>query len=272
VPEILEIEFYRRHAETVVGRRIAEVLADDAWYLKEGLDAETLRAALLGYEISAARRRGKLLLLDTVLPGAGSAALRGADGPVLGLRFGMTGRLVVDDRATLDDLIHSSNREERAWDRFGLGFADGGHLRIRDPRRLGGVLLDPDEERLGPDALTVTLGELRRALAGSRAPLKARLMDQRRIAGLGNLLVDEILWRGGLDPAREAGGLDDRELRRLHRHVRSSLERLLDQGGSHTGELQAERHRDGVCPRDGTPLQRRTIGGRTTYSCPAHQV
>ncbi len=260
MPEILEIEFYRRHAEAAVGRRIAEVLADDAWYLKEGLDAETLEAAVVGHEISAARRRGKLLLLDTV------------NGPVLGLRFGMTGRLVVDDRATLDDLIHASNREERAWDRFGIGFADGGHLRIRDPRRLGGVLLDPDEERLGPDALTLTLRQLRLALSRSKAPLKARLMDQHRIAGLGNLLADEILWRAGLDPAREAGGLDDRELRRLHRHLRASLDRMLALGGSHLGELQVERHREGVCPKDGTPLLRRTIGGRTTYSCPHHQV
>jgi formamidopyrimidine-DNA glycosylase len=260
VPEILEIEFYRRHAEVVVGRHIAEVQADDAWYLKEGLDRDTVRSSLSGHEITAARRRGKLLLLDT------------RDGPVLGLRFGMTGRLIVDDRATLDDLIHASNRDERAWDRFGVGFAEGGHLRIRDPRRLGGVLLDPDEEALGPDALSLTLGQLRAALAGSRAPLKARLMDQHRIAGLGNLLADEILWQAGLDPAREAGSLDDAELRRLHRRLRSCLDRLLDQGGSHTGELQAERHRQGFCPRDGTPLLRRTVGGRTTYSCPAHQV
>lgn len=262
MPEILEIECYRRHAEAAVGRTVATVEADDAWYLKEGLDGEVVRSALVGRTLTAARRRGKLLLLDT----------DDGEGPVLGLRFGMTGRLVLDQGAALDDLVYGSNRDEPAWDRFRLVFLDGGDLRMRDPRRLGGVLLDPDEEALGPDALGLTRRELRTALADSRAPLKARLMDQHHIAGLGNLLTDEILWRAGLDPVREAGHLNDEEIARLHRHLRSSLDRLGGRGGSHTGDLQAERNRGGVCPKDGTPLLRRTVGGRTTYSCPLHQV
>ncbi|HYF46660.1 MAG TPA: DNA-formamidopyrimidine glycosylase family protein, partial [Acidimicrobiales bacterium] len=211
--------------------------------------------------LTGARRRGKLLLLDT----------DGGEGPVLGLRFGMTGRLIVDTGATVDDLIYSSNRDVPAWDRFALDFEGGGDLRIRDPRRLGGVLLDPDEERLGPDAMSITLPQLRTALGQSTAPLKARLMDQARVAGLGNLLTDEILWRAGLDPAREVRSLDDDEVRRLHRQIRASLDRLWKRGGSHTGDLQESRQRGGVCPKDGTPLLRRTIGGRTTYSCPLHQ-
>ncbi len=261
MPEILEIEFYRLHADAALGRTVAEVHADDAWFLKEGLDRETLAAALIGRTLTGTRRRGKLLLIDT----------DGGDGPVLGLRFGMTGRLIVDAGATVDDLVYSSNRENSAWDRFALDFVQGGDLRIRDPRRLGGVLLDPDEERLGPDALALTLPQLRTALAGSTAPLKARLMDQQRVAGLGNLLTDEILWRAGLDPAREAGSLDDAEVRRLHRQIRASLDRMWRRGGSHTGDLQEARQRGAVCPKDGTPLLRRTIGGRTTYSCPRDQ-
>ena len=85
---------------------------------------------------------------------------------------------------------------------------------MRDPRRLGGVILDPDEDRLGPDALTMTPAPLREALDGSPAPLKARLMDQHRVAGLGNLLTDEILWRARLDPARVPGA-STRRVRRL---------------------------------------------------------
>ena len=131
--------------------------------------------------------------------------------------------------------------------------------------------LDPDLDALGPDAWTITLRQLRSALAGSTAPLKARLLDQSRVAGLGNLLVDEALWRVGLDPARPAGGLDEGELARLHRQVRATVQRSFDRGGSHTGDLMGERHRGGTCPRDGAPLLRRTIGGRTTYSCPVHQ-
>jgi formamidopyrimidine-DNA glycosylase len=101
--------------------------------------------------------------------------------------------------------------------------------------------------------------------------LKARLMDQGRVAGLGNLLTDEILWRAGLDPARPAGSLDEVELRRLHRTIRTVWNELLAKGGSHLGRLQASRIPGGTCPRDGEPLQRRTIGGRTSYSCPRHQ-
>ncbi len=262
MPEILEIEFYRLHAEAALGRTVRTVHADDAWFLKEGLDRDRLTDAMVGRTLTAARRRGKLLLLDT----------DGGDGPVLGLRFGMTGRLIVDEGATVDDLVYSSNREVPDWDRFALDFEGGGDLRIRDPRRLGGVLLDPDEERLGPDALSITLPQLRSALGESTAPLKARLMDQARVAGLGNLLTDEILWRAGLDPARTARSLDDDEVRRLHRQLRRSLDRMWQRGGSHTGDLQESRQRGALCPRDGTPLLRRTIGGRTTYSCPLHQV
>jgi formamidopyrimidine-DNA glycosylase len=96
-------------------------------------------------------------------------------------------------------------------------------------------------------------------------------MDQSRIAGLGNLLTDEVLWRAGLDPAREAGGLDDTERAELARTIRHTVRVLGRRGGSHTGDLQTSRARGGICPRDGAELQRRTVGGRTTYSCPVHQ-
>lgn len=261
MPELAEVEVYRRLAERVVGRRVVEVVAPDAWYLKRGLTAAAARAALQGRRIAGVRRAGKLLLLDT-----------DGGGPVLGLRFGMSGRLLVDGTAGLDDLVYASNRELEAWDRFALTFAGGGDLRVRDPRRLGGVELDPDEAGLGPDALTVTPKGLARALDASQAPLKARLMDQARLAGIGNLAADEALWRAGLDPDRPAGSLTSAERRRLHRHLRATLADLLARGGSHTGDLMAERRPGGVCPKDGTPLVRRTVGGRTTWSCPRHQV
>ena len=261
MPEILEIEQYRRLADRALGRPIAKVGAPDSWYLKRDLSAAQVTDALVGRRLTADRRIGKLLLFDT-----------SGEGPVLGLRFGMTGRLLVDGRAAIDRLEYSSDRTNPAWDRFSLGFADGGALVMRDPRRLGGVEIDPDESRLGVDALAVKPARLRAALHGSRARLKARLMDQRRVAGLGNLLTDEILWRASLDPAREAGSLTSTEHRRLHRHLRATLDDLGARGGSHTGRLQGERHRDGRCPRDGTALQRRTVGGRTTYSCPRHQT
>ena len=259
MPEMLEVESYRRQAEALVGRRITGVEAPDGWYLKN-VDAQGLRPALVGRRVEAARRTGKLLVLDL------------DDGGRLGLRFGMTGRLIVDGAASIDRLEYSSARDEPAWERFTLRFEGGGDLRMRDPRRLGGVSLDPDESVLGPDALTLTVGSLAAALGRSAAPLKARLLDQARVAGIGNLLADEILWRAGFNPARHAGSLSQDELATLAEAIATTLAELDDRGGSHTGDLRAGVLADGHCPLDGTELQRRTIGGRTTWSCSKHQV
>lgn len=258
MPEMLEVEIYRRAAATAVGRRIVAVNAPDPWYLRDGLDADTVTAALTGQRILADRRIGKLLLLDTT-------------GPTLGLRFGMTGVLDVDGQRSIDALEYSTHRRDPQWERFILHLDDGGALRMRDPRRLGGVELDPDVSALGPDASGVTLSELIAVLADSSAPLKARLMDQRRLAGLGNLLTDEVLWRSGFDPGRAAGSLTEADVAQLRRVMRRTLRQLDRRGGSHLGDLQQQRSRTGCCPKDGAALLRRTIGGRTTYSCPQHQ-
>jgi formamidopyrimidine-DNA glycosylase len=259
VPEILEIEYYRRTALLCVGRSITTVSAPDDWFLKGTTTAEELGARLPGLMVSAVRRRGKLLLTDL------------SDGSVLGLRFGMTGRLIVDESPVIDRLEYAPNRDEPAWDRFALAFDGGGSLRLQDPRRLGGVEIDPDEARLGPDAWDLDGETLRVVLARSTAPLKARLMDQGRLAGLGNLLTDEVLWRAGLAPTRAAGSLTDAEFDRLGDTIVATLDDLFARGGSHTGDLQEERHHDGHCPMDGTPLTREQVGGRTTYWCALHQ-
>lgn len=250
---------YRRAAEATLRRTIGSVAADDDWFLKEGTTAESVKDALVGEEFTAARRRGKLLILDT------SADVR------LGLRFGMTGRLIVDDGAAIERLEYSSGRNEPAWDRFAVAFDDGGSMRIRDPRRLGGVMLDPDEASLGDDVFGISSRVLADRVFIGDVAIKARLLDQGRIAGIGNLIADETLWRSGIDPARPAGAVTAKDIRRFEKHLKQTLADLTAGGGSHSGQLQEQRQRDGVCPRDGEPLQRRTIGGRTTYSCPRHQ-
>jgi formamidopyrimidine-DNA glycosylase len=260
VPELIEVEAYRRLAETALGRRVDGVLAPDAWYLKGGTTAAVLAGALVGSRFVAARRRGKLLLLDAD-PGR----------IVVGLRFGMSGRLVVDGVAGVDRLRYAGAGLEDRYTRFAVNFAGGGSLAVSDPRRLGGVELDPDEDRLGPDAAGLDLAGLRRVLAGAAAPLKARLLDQARVAGVGNLLADEVLWRAGLSPGRPAGGLSPAEVRRLHRHLAQVLVDLSERGGSHTGDLMGERRPGGRCPRDGAELRRDQVGGRTTWWCPRHQ-
>ena len=101
------------------------------------------------------------------------------------------------------------------------------------------------------------------------APIKAVLMDQHRIAGLGNLLVDESLWRAGIDPTRPPSAIGPEDRKALHKAIRTTLRTLDRRGGSHTGDMP--RSLDLTCPRDGSSLQRATVGGRTTYWCPAHQ-
>ena len=260
MPELIEVEQARALIEARgLGRTIVRVHAPDAWFLKRGLTPNGVKRALRGRELVTARRRGKLLLVDT------------DDGPVLGLHLGMSGRVLIDDEAAGDPLLYASNRDVPGWRRFGVRFADGGSMYLRDPRRLGAVELDPDEDRLGPDATTLTRAQLDAIVRRSRAPVKAVLMDQARIAGLGNLLTDEALWRAGIDPARVASTLDDDEITGLHRAIRATLRVLSRRGGSHTGDHMVARFPGGLCPRDGTPFVRRTVGGRTTYSCPLHQ-
>lgn len=279
MPEGIEAEYARELIERrALGRTVARVHAPDAWYLKRGLTPSAARRAWRGSTTSAARRRGKLILVDTAFTDAApqtrgrAAAPPAVPGPTLGLHLGMSGRILVDGEDAGDPLVFASNRHVPEWIRFRLEFDDGGSLAVRDPRRLGAVELDPDEDRLGPDAFSITLAQLRAAIGASRAPVKAALMDQRRVAGVGNLLADEVLWRAGIDPARPAVGLGDDELRTLHRTLRRALAQLWRRGGSHTGDLMPERHPGGYCPRDGAPLLRRTVGGRTTFSCPRHQV
>jgi formamidopyrimidine-DNA glycosylase len=254
VPEVLEVELTRRAVGDLVGHTIVGVERTDPLVVAEGVDVE-----VPGADIEAIDRRGKLLLLRT-------------DGPVVGVHFGMTGRLFVDDHAPIDQLAYSSTSRDPVWDRWAVRLDDGRRVRLHDPRRLGRVRLDPDLSRFGPDVLTLRRRELVRALAGRRAPVKAVLLDQGAIAGLGNLLVDETLWWASLDPRRRADTLDVADLQTLHRTIRRRLPIMMRRGGSHTGTLSPTvRAIAGPCPRDGAPLARITVGGRTTVCCPFHQ-
>ena len=259
MPELAEVEAYRLIAERALGRVVVAVDARDEWFIRRTPGAAALQSLLAGATFVAARRRGKLLVLDT------------DRGTALGLRFGMTGRLIVDDVAGVDELLYSSRRDDPSFDRFAVTFSDGGHMRMSDPRRLGTVEIDPTFDDLGRDALTLTKRELAAALGGSTVALKARLMDQRRVAGVGNLTADEVLWRASLSPLRVSRELSDDEVRRLAREVRDVLRMMIRRGGSHTGDLMAARVRGGLCPREGAPLRREQVGGRTTYWCPQHQ-
>ncbi len=124
---------------------------------------------------------------------------------------------------------------------------------------------------MGPDAAEVGRDEFRERVGRGSAPLKARIMDQGTIAGVGNLLADETLWKAGLSPLLPAGDLDDDQLDHLRRVLRRATRSAIRKGGVHTGDLIPHRSRGGTCPNCGAELRRDTVGGRTTYWCPVDQ-
>ncbi|MDE3064840.1 MAG: formamidopyrimidine-DNA glycosylase, partial [Acidobacteriota bacterium] len=143
-----------------------------------------------------------------------------------------------------------------------------------DPRRLARFEVEPDLDALGPDALSLTRRDFDRALAVSRGEgpaVKARLLDQGAIAGVGNLLADEMLFRAGIDPRTPVGRLDADQRARLYRAFGQTMRTLGRRGGSHTGDHMDARFPGGLCPRDGAPMLSATVGGRTTYWCSRHQ-
>lgn len=258
VPEILEVEFFRRATASVVGRRIESVTHLDRLVVEDGIDA-----ALVGRRVIAVRRHGKVMTMDL---GASASAIDVS----IDLHFGMSGRVIVDGRAPIGELVYAASDDDR-WLRFGLGF-DRGWLAISDPRRFARVSWSREGHGLGPDAFTVNRTLFRERLAGRRGAVKAVLLDQSVIAGLGNMLVDEMLWRAGIDPRRSVADLELDDVATLHVVMRRVLTQLDRRGGSHAGDLSVEHRRPGeCCPRDGTPLSRGTVGGRTTFWCPRHQ-
>ncbi|HYI37011.1 MAG TPA: DNA-formamidopyrimidine glycosylase family protein [Thermoleophilaceae bacterium] len=247
MPELPEVERARGAIErSALGRRIASVDDSDTWVCRPHAPGE-IAEALAGATLTEACRRGKAMWIET------------DRGPVLGLHLGMAGRIAVDEPPA------------GRWDRFSLEFEDGGRLALHDRRRLSRVVLDPDLDRLGPDAAEVGRQEFRERVGRGSAPLKARIMDQGTIAGVGNLLADETLWRAGLSPLLPAGEVDSDQLDHLRRALRAATRRAIDRGGVHTGDLIPHRERGGTCPRCGAGLRRETVGGRTTYWCPVDQ-
>lgn len=277
VPELPEVESARATIEeAALGRRIVEVDDADAWECRPHPPGE-IRGALLGRTLTGTFRRGKSMWCET----SGSGRSR-TPGPVLGLHLGMSGRiLVTDGHGRLSEggdwlggrYGRGAEQPDRKpeWDRFTLTFADGGTLRLFDKRRLGRVRLDPDLTRLGPDAAEVGLEEFAARVRRSRAPLKARLLDQSVVAGVGNLLADETLWQARLSPRRPADGLGDAELATLHAALHEATRAAIEHGGVHTGEMVGFRGAGRHCPRCGAGMVHATVGGRTTWWCPAEQ-
>jgi formamidopyrimidine-DNA glycosylase len=249
MPELPEAERARQQIERALGREIVAVDDRDSYVCRPHAPGE-IAAALVGRRLTRAHRRGKFLWAET-----------DDDGPDLGLHLGMAGRIVVDEPAG-----------DNNWDRFVLDFADGGRMALRDKRRLGRAVVEPDFTHIGPDAAEVSRDVFRERIGRGSMALKARLLDQRSIAGVGNLLADETLWQARISPRRPAGELTEEELDHLRRVLRAATRSAIRKGGVHTGDFIRHRKRGAPCPRCGTTVERATIGGRTTFWCPSCQT
>jgi formamidopyrimidine-DNA glycosylase len=248
-------------------RLIVDVDDSDSFVCRPHAPGE-IRHALLGGELITAMRQGKSMWCQTDQP----------SGVTLGIHLGMSGKIVIADAdgTEVDGGDYWEGRRlpgDYRWARFTMTFDDGGRLMLVDPRRLGRIRLNPPVEQLGPDAQLITPAQFRAALAaGSTVSVKARIMDQRRIAGIGNLLADEILWRARIHPAREVGSLTTAEQSRLIRASRDTIKAALRDRGVHTLTIIPYRHRGGLCPRDHAPMQTAAVGGRTSWWCSAEQL
>ena len=257
MPELPDVEGFRRVlAEHGQGHRVERVQVLDEGVLRD-VSSRTLGRALKGRRFAEPGRLGKWLIART-------------DGPTVLLHFGMTGNLA----------WHPASEERHRHDRVVFQLDDG-ELRYRDMRKLQGLRLahdDAEVDRLladeGPDALALRRREFTDLLDGSRRQLKALLMDQSAVAGLGNETVDEILWRARLHPSRRAGGLTAEETKELYSQLRKVLRDSVRAGHVPTGPswLNGVRDAEGApCPRCGTPLSKQRRARRSTVLCPRCQ-
>jgi formamidopyrimidine-DNA glycosylase len=248
MPELPEAERARRQIERVLGREIVAVDDADTYVCRPHAPGD-ICAALLGRSLTEAHRRGKFLWVET-----------SGDGPDLGLHLGMSGSIVIDGPPAPNH-----------WDRFALEFAGGGRMALRDKRRLGRAVIEPDYSHVGPDAGEMSVKEFRDRVGRGTVAIKAKLLDQGALAGVGNLLADEVLWQARISPQAPAGELRRPRLNRLYESLQQGIADAIRLGGVHTGEVIEHRHKGGSCPRCGTAMTRATIGGRTTWWCPRCQ-
>jgi len=270
MPELPEVETLRRTlAPLLVGRRFEQVEIVDP-RLTAPRPPLLVARALEGERVAALERRGKYLLICF------------ESGRTLVIHLRMSGSLRHGADGVLPDDTHRRAR---------LTLDDGSTLAYRDVRRFGTwLLLEPGEcppyfaGRLGVEPLEPSFRprDLGVLLAGRRAPVKAAILDQRTLAGIGNIYADEALWRARLHPLRESRSLEPGEVRDLHRGIRRALERGLSRQGStlrdyalpdgRPGGMQREFKVYGraaePCERCGTAIERIRVAGRGTWYCP----
>jgi formamidopyrimidine-DNA glycosylase len=256
MPELPDVEIFRR---TVAGsslhRRVVRVRVLDE-YVVRGRGGRSLGAKLRGASLESTARHGKQLFVTL------------SSGSFLVMHFGMTGYVSTDE-------------EPPRFTRVVLHFEHGRPLAFVDMRKLGFLAVVDDlekhcrESRLGPDALSVSSSELRKLCRGWRGGVKALLMEQEALAGIGNIYSDEILFQARIHPRRRADQLSDAETRRLHRQLgrvlETAIERHVDPRQVPRGWLLRHREDGTTCPRGNGVIERITAVGRSSYVCPQCQ-
>jgi formamidopyrimidine-DNA glycosylase len=271
VPELPEIERLRLDlAEALPGSRVRGVDVRRGDVVRP---APAPDALLAGDRIDRLTRHGKQL------------AIVGRSGRVVCVHLGMSGRLLAGARASVDT---EAPHTHVVWD-----LAGGRRMAFNDPRRFGGLwtfaseadLMERRWRLLGPDALTIRAPELRPRLARTCRAVKAALLDQALLAGVGNIYADESLFRARVHPETPAGELDPPRVRTLAGSIRAILRRAVEAGGS---TLRDYRRADGAiggfqarhrvygraglpCVRCGRTLESTPVAQRTTVWCPACQ-
>ncbi|MDQ1262568.1 MAG: DNA-(apurinic or apyrimidinic site) lyase [Euryarchaeota archaeon] len=257
MPELPEVEMTRRYLQaTSLHQTIRAAEVKDERILA-GVSARELEKALTGKQFHCAMRHGKRLFLKL------------NDSLWLSLHLGLTGKLIYLE----------SGAEEPHHTRLLISFENGRSLAFDDPRIFGevGLAKSPQaflvERKIGPDALQLDLDGFLKIMSGRKGLIKPTLLNQRLIAGLGNLYADEALFQAGICP--KTRGLTIGQITSLFSSIHevlktalathAELERLPD------SYLLSHRRFQGTCPRDGALLRREKIGGRTSYYCPEHQ-
>ena len=285
MPELPEVETIARGLRaSIVGARVTGVWGSGlALRLARPIDLPGIRRVARGRRITAIRRRAKYLLIDLAADDDEGPADRGLAPAARGvlIHLGMSGRL----------LVQPAPEARPPHTHVAFELDDGRELRFRDPRRFGwlaaGAPIDarPELAALGPDPLDeLTASDLATRLAGVRAPIKAFLLDQTRIGGLGNIYVCEALHRAGMSPRVPAGRARGRAQVLLDairaalllgiENRGTTLRDYVDSfgaGGNNAGALRVYGRENEPCPACGTPIRRRVDSARSTFFCPRCQ-
>ena len=284
MPELPEVETVRRGlAPALVGKRIAKAKTKRA-DLRFPFPTR-FAARLKGRRVDALERRAKYLLahLD--------------DGMVWITHLGMTGRWSVIGAKEQPGDFYYSEPPDPTHTHVIIDMESGNRLEFNDPRRFGYMDLIAEDaleahpwfKGLGPEPLgnAFNLPYLKKALAGKKAPIKAALLDQRVVAGLGNIYVVEALYRAHIAPTKEAGRISTQRLEKLFHAIRAVLEEAIEAGGSTLsdyaqvdGAQGGFQHRFRVYDREGQEcltkdcggtIKRAVHSGRSTFWCPRCQ-